>query len=125
MSSSSDRHLIDASSEETNLQPEESNISITVKGILTSIEEILTFTQLIDKYNEDSMFNTLLLDDSSMVSAPTCLSTNNDDAMLTHPPTANYTLSITENIDSRITQNSRTYLERVFPRNRMVQQIVC
>ena len=54
MSSSLDRHLIDASSEETNLQPEESNISITVKGILSDIEENLTFTQLIDKHNEDS-----------------------------------------------------------------------
>ena len=59
------------------------------------------------------MLNTSLLDGSSMESVPTCLSTNNDDAELsTHPPRTNYTLSITENIDSRITQDSRTYLEK-------------
>ena len=82
------------SSQETNLTPEDINMSITDTFNLSDIEDNLTFSQLIEKYNDDSMFNTTLLDDSRIEPTRTSLCTNENGAIFTRQRTDYNTLSL-------------------------------
>ena len=73
-------------------------------------EESLTFSQLIENYHDDSMFNE---SDSSSVESTLNQSYNNDDATIIHDSESqSEDTSIDANSESRITQNLRNYLEK-------------
>ena len=74
--------------------------------------ESLTFSQLIENYHDDSMFNESDADCSSVESV-TIQSHNNDDATIVDESQSQFEdITIDENSDSRSTQNLRNYLEK-------------
>ena len=78
-------------------------------------EERLTFSQLIENYHDDSMFNDSASDCNSVESV-TIQSHNNDDVTIVEGPQSqseDSTLEVDEyKNDSRLTQNLRNYLEK-------------
>ena len=91
---------------------------------LSDIEEDLTFSQLINRYNNDSMFSTSLNDDSSFEDSPNYQSTVEDDSTCTNSLDDNHVGS-TDNNDTRITQNLRLYLEKeCFPETEWTSQLL-
>ena len=82
-----------SSQEAVNVSPLESNVT-------SDIEEDLTFSQLINRYNDDSMFSTSLLDDSSCKITQSYQAPTDDDNIFTH--------SIDDN-DMGLTENTHIY----------------
>ena len=80
-------------------------IGVTDTSVLSDIEEDLTFSQLIDRYNYDSMFSTSLLDNSSMEYTRSYETTINNDTIYTQFREDNDILFNTQNTKSKITQN--------------------
>ena len=62
----------------------DTNITGPDLDVLSDIEEDLTFSQLINRCNDDSMFSTSLLDDSNFEDTPSYQSTIEDDTTCTH-----------------------------------------
>ena len=91
---------------------EETNISIVDINKFSDIQENLTFSQSVDKNNENSMINTSLLDDRSMEPVPIGLSKSGKNKNITHPTTDVIALPTPENTDPRNTESLRIYLEK-------------
>ena len=62
---------------------EDANITAIDPNVLSDVEEDLTFFQFINRYSDDSMFSTSLLDNSSFENTPSYQSTVDDDTIYT------------------------------------------
>ena len=83
---------------------------------LSDDEEDLTFSQLITRYNDDSMFSTSFPDDSSFDNNSIYQSNLEDDTNYTQNRDDN-NVAITDSNEPMIVQNLRTYLEKeCFPK---------
>ena len=100
-----------ASSQTTNSQVDDKNFTVIDSN---DNEDSLTFSQLIENYHGDSMFNESALDCSSIESAINQSYNNDDDAIITGPQSQpeDTTLPVDENSDHRLTQNLRNYIEK-------------
>ena len=88
------------------------NDNINILDNLSDIEEDLTFSQLINKYNEDSMFNSPMLGDSNNQDTHSLKSTSDDETDYTPIGLDNNTSEVNTNTDPKNTQNLRCYLEK-------------
>ena len=101
------------------------NDDINVPDILSDIEEDLTFSQIIDKYHEDSIFSSSLLGDSSNADTHSLKSASEDDTGSTHTSTDSNISVITNNPDPKNTQNLRCYLEKeCFPETEWSNELI-
>ena len=100
---------LSSSSKETS--QEETHVTLQDTDVLSDDEEDLTFSQLINRYNEDSMFSNSPLDDSTFENLSSFQSNIDDESIYTEPRDDN-TVVATENNDSKRTQDLRTYLEK-------------
>ena len=88
------------------------NINLNIPDVLSDIEEDMTFYQIINKYNEDSMFNSSMLDYTTNADTHSSQSTSDDDTDSTQSrPDTNSSL-LNNNTDSKNTENLRCYLEK-------------
>ena len=89
-------------------------IGVTDTSVLSNVEEDLIFSQLADRYNDDSMFNTSLLDNSSMECTTSYQTTINNDTIYTQSREENNILSNTQYTETKIIQNWQIYLEKEY-----------
>ena len=87
------------------------NNNINIPDILSDIEEDLTFSQIINKYNDDSMFNSSMFGDNTNPDTHSLKSASEDDTGFTHTTPDNNISVTTNNTDPKNTQNLRCYLE--------------
>ena len=103
---------------------EDANITHLDPNVLSDDEEDQIFSQLINRYNDDSMFSTSLLDNSSFENTSSYQSNIDDDTIYTQSRDNN-NMAETENTDSTITQNLRTYLEKeCFPETEWTSELL-
>ena len=80
---------------------EDANITHLDPNVLSDDEEDQIFSQLINRYNDDSMFSTSLLDNSSFENTSSYQSNIDDDTIYTQSRDNN-NMAETENTDSTI-----------------------
>ena len=90
---------------------EDTHVTLQVSDILSDEEEDLTFSQLISRYNDASMFTSSMLDDSSFEDTSSYHSNINDDHIYTQGRD-DINMAGDGNTETKITQNLRTYLEK-------------
>ena len=98
--------------EEKDNDNDNDNDNINIPDVLSDIEEDMTFSQIINKYNEDLMFNSSMLDDNTNADTHSLKSISDDDtdSTQTRPDTSSSLLN--SNTDPKNTQNLRCYLEK-------------
>ena len=101
------------------------NDHINIPDILSDIEEDMTFSQIINKYNDDSMFNSSIFNDSINPDTQSLKSSNDDETDCTPTRLENDISEVTNNMDPKNTQNLRCFLEKeCFPETQWSNDLI-
>ena len=106
-----DRTMATTSSSTNESSQEDTHVTLQVSDVLSDEEEDLTFSQLISRYNDASMFTSSMLDDSSFENTSSYHSNINDDQIYTQDRD-DINMTVDGNTETKITQNLRSYLEK-------------